>query len=148
MPDTHATPIPATLPLREAADLQDNLLMVANDLERLRGLLADACDGMLEGFCTATEELGSVSQAPGAAADAVARAVELLERSVMSLQFQDMATQLIAHTQQRLRYCTDRIARDVLADDEDDDSAVVADAPNRPNPVTQDEMDAGSIELF
>ena len=26
--------------------------------------------------------------------------------------------------------------------------AVVADAPMRPNPVTQDEMDAGSIELF
>jgi hypothetical protein len=26
--------------------------------------------------------------------------------------------------------------------------AVVEEAPLRPNPVTQDEMDAGSIELF
>ena len=29
-----------------------------------------------------------------------------------------------------------------------DRSAVVEDAPLRPNPVTQDEMDAGYVELF
>ena len=32
--------------------------------------------------------------------------------------------------------------------DDEDGCAVVAHAPLRPNPVTQDEMDAGSIELF
>ena len=58
-----------------------------------------------------------------------------------------MATQLIAHTQRRLRNCADRIARDAMGDDEDG-AAVVEDAPMRPNPVTQDEMDAGSIDLF
>jgi hypothetical protein len=58
-----------------------------------------------------------------------------------------MATQLIAHTQRRLRNCADRIARDAMGDDEDGE-AVVEDAPMRPNPVTQDEMDAGSIDLF
>ena len=43
--------------------------------------------------------------------------------------------------------CADRIASDAMADDEDG-PAVVEDCPIRPNPVTQDEMDAGSIELF
>ena len=32
--------------------------------------------------------------------------------------------------------------------DDEDGEAVVESAPLRPNPVTQDEMDAGSIELF
>jgi hypothetical protein len=31
---------------------------------------------------------------------------------------------------------------------DDDEDGVVQDAPTRPNPVTQDEMDAGSVELF
>jgi hypothetical protein len=66
---------------------------------------------------------------------------------VTALQFQDMASQLIAHTQRRLRGCADRLACDALDDDEDGDAVVEA-PPLRPNPVTQDEMDAGSIELF
>ena len=32
--------------------------------------------------------------------------------------------------------------------EDEDGEAVVEAAPLRPNPVTQDEMDAGSIELF
>ena len=43
--------------------------------------------------------------------------------------------------------CCDRLAAEAMGDDEDG-AAVVEDAPLRPNPVTQDEMDAGSIELF
>jgi hypothetical protein len=67
--------------------------------------------------------------------------------AVTALQFQDMSTQLIAHLQRRLRNCGDRLARDVMGDDEEG-AAVIEEAPLRPNPVTQDEMDAGSIELF
>jgi hypothetical protein len=67
--------------------------------------------------------------------------------ALTALQFHDMATQLISHTHHRLRSCADRIASDAMADDEDG-PAVVEDCPIRPNPVTQDEMDAGSIELF
>jgi sulfite reductase beta subunit-like hemoprotein len=67
--------------------------------------------------------------------------------AITALQFQDMASQLIAHTRKRLRNCADRLARDAMGDDEDGE-AVVEKAPLRPNPVTQDEMDAGSIELF
>jgi hypothetical protein len=67
---------------------------------------------------------------------------------VTALQFQDMATQLIAHTNKRLRNCADQIARDALGDDDPDGAAVVDEAPMKPNPVTQDEVDAGSVELF
>ena len=58
-----------------------------------------------------------------------------------------MASQLITHTNKRLRSCADQIARVAMGDDEEG-VAVVEEAPLRPNPVTQDEMDAGSIELF
>ena len=70
-----------------------------------------------------------------------------LAAAVTALQFQDMASQLIIHTNRRLRNCADTLAREVMGDDEDG-VAVIEVAPQRPNPVTQDEMDAGSIELF
>ena len=71
-----------------------------------------------------------------------------LASAITALQFQDMATQLIAHTTRRLRNCADRLARDAMGDDDEDGVALVDDTPMRPNPVTQDEVDAGSIELF
>ena len=64
------------------------------------------------------------------------------------MQFQDMASQLVTHTTRRLRNCADRLAADAFAGDDDDGATVVEPPPLRPNPVTQDEMDAGSIELF
>jgi hypothetical protein len=73
--------------------------------------------------------------------------MEHLAGAITAMQFQDMATQLVAHTTRRLRHCADRLAQEVMGDDEDG-STVVAAAPLRPNPVTQDEMDAGSIEIF
>ena len=75
-------------------------------------------------------------------------AMQNLTGAITALQFHDMAIQLIAHTQKRLRSCADRIARDAMGEDDEDGSAIVEDGPGRPNPVTQDEMDAGSIELF
>jgi hypothetical protein len=119
-----------SLPLLMAAELQDHLMTASNDLERLEGLLADACDGLMMRF---TSELTPVLQNLGAA--------------VTALQFQDMASQLIHHTNRRLRNCADQIARESMGDDEDG-QAVVVTAPLRPNPVTQSQMDAGSIELF
>jgi hypothetical protein len=140
----------AKLPLLAAADLQDTLLMVRNDLDRLQSLLAHACDELMLGFHGATERI----QAGLAPAHAGLPAPELwqgvlrdLGGAITALQFQDMASQLIAHTHQRLRNCADRIAQETIGDD-DDGAAVIAEAPSRPNPVTQDEMDAGSVELF
>ncbi len=131
-----------TLTLLVAADVQDNLLMVFNDLERLRTLLSGACDTLLAGFSGANRAL----HAPAANEPAVGAAIEHLGAAVVALQFQDMAAQLIAHAQRRLRHCTDRLALEAFGDD--DGAAVVEPLPSNPNPVTQDEMDAGSITLF
>ena len=135
------------MPLVAAADLQDHLMVASNDLERLQTLLADACNALMESFYGASARLQDIRTGQGSAPEVVEGALKQLGGAVTALQFQDMASQLIAHTHRRLRNCADRIARDTMGDDEDGE-AVVEDAPLKPNPVTQDEMDAGSIELF
>jgi hypothetical protein len=138
------------MPLLVAADLQDNLMMATHDLDRLQALLAHACDELMLGFHGATQQLRTIAEAPAADAqvlDLASGAARQLGSAVTALQFQDMASQLITHTHQRLRNCADRLARETMRDD-DDGAAVIEAAPLRPNPVTQDEMDAGSIELF
>ena len=137
----------SSLPLRAAADLQDHLMTATNDLERLQALLSDACDVLVKTFYGASEKarlLGVVHGAQGAADDLM----EHLGGAITALQFQDLASQLIHHTNRRLRSCADQIARAAMGDDDEDGPAVVCEAPAAPNPVTQDEMDAGSIELF
>ncbi|AKJ31028.1 hypothetical protein [Caldimonas brevitalea] len=138
------------IPLLMAADLQDHLMTATNDLERLQTLLADACDGLMLRFSTAVEQMQNLMSA---AIDHRIQTSELmpvmqnLGAAVTSLQFQDMASQLIVHTNRRLRNCADRIAREAMGDDEEG-ASVVESAPLCPNPVTQAEMDAGSIDLF
>jgi hypothetical protein len=143
-----ADPLPASpWPLSVAADLQDNLLTVVNDLERLQTLLDDSHEILQAGFFGALqglEELRAAGQVDPAPVDAIR---QQLSRGVKALQFQDMASQLIAHTSRRLHHCADRLAQDTFAGDEYGD-AVIADAPLRPNPVTQSEMHTGFIELF
>ena len=138
-------------PLLVAADLQDHLLVASNDLDRLQRLLTDACDALLGHFYGATGELKQLLHGAAAHPDVdtgqLHRAMEHLAGAITAMQFQDMASQLVDHTARRLRNCVDRLARDAFADDEDGEAFVEA-APLRPNPVTQDEMDAGSIELF
>lgn len=138
------------LPLLAAADLQDHLMVASHDLERLQRLLEDAGEALMAHFYGASNQMNVLrDEAPKFNLDTapIREALQSLAGAITALQFQDMATQLIAHTQRRLRSCADRIARDAMGDDEDG-AAIVEDAPMRPNPVTQDEMDAGSIELF
>ena len=135
------------MPLMAAADLQDHLMTATNDLDRLQTLLADACNALMESFYGASARLQDLKDVPGASVEQLDSAILQLGGAVTALQFQDMASQLITHTHRRLRNCADRLARDTFACDEDGD-AVVEDAPLHPNPVTQDEMDAGSVELF
>ena len=59
-----------------------------------------------------------------------------------------MATQLIGHTARVLQGCAQRLAAQAMDPDDDDGQAVPAELPTRPNPVTQSEMQAGSVELF
>lgn len=138
---------PAPVPLLWAADLQDHLMTAGHDLDRLQRLLAESCDALLERFHAAVGQVEALAAAPGADAQALRGLRTELGGAVTALQFQDMASQLIAHTNQRLRNCADQLARDAFGPDADGE-AVVAAAPLRPNPVTQDEMDAGSVELF
>jgi hypothetical protein len=135
------------LPLSAAADLQDHLLIASHDLERLQTLLSDACDALMASFYGASEHLQGLRERDAGGHEGMEVALRHLGGAVTALQFQDMASQLIAHTTRRLRNCCDRLAAEAMGDDEEG-AAVVEDAPMRPNPVTQDEMDAGSIELF
>jgi hypothetical protein len=138
------------MPLMMAADLQDHLMMASNDLERLQRLLDHASETLSGHFYNATDKISQVLRVEaqaGAEDGALYTAMQDMSSALTALQFHDMATQLIAHTHHRLRSCADRIASDAMQDDEDG-PAVVEDCPIRPNPVTQDEMDAGSIELF
>lgn len=138
------------MPLSAAADLQDHLLVASNDLDRLQRLLSDACDQLLAHFYGASGELrGLLHGAAQAEADkpGLHKAMEHMAGAITAMQFQDMASQLVAHTTRRLRNCADRLAAEAMGDDEDGE-AVIEEPPLRPNPVTQDEMDAGSVELF
>ncbi len=138
-------PLPS-LPLLAMVDLQDQLMTASNDLQRLESLLEDACRTLLERFHAATDELRGRKIVEDAGCE---RALQHIGAAVTALQFQDLASQLIGHTGQRLRYCTDRLAGGAFDADADTEGApLLQPAPSWPNPVTQSEMDAGSVELF
>lgn len=140
--------------LHMAARLQDQLLVASNDLDRLQTLLSDACALLMQRFGGASDQIHVLmgSQGPLGAGAQDREACEVLMQqlagAVTALQFQDMASQLIVHTNRSLRNCADTLAREAFGDDDEDGGTVVEAAPTRPNPVTQAEMDAGSIELF
>ena len=145
-------PSDGRLPLLAAADLQDHLLTASNDLDRLQALLTDACEALMQGFFGATQQIRAFADQPRpcgspCARDQYERVMQHLGSAIIALQFQDMASQLIAHTHKRLRNCADRIAGAAMRDDEDG-TTFIEDLPPRPNPVTQDEMNAGSVDLF
>lgn len=140
------------MPLEAAAELQDHLMVASNDMERLQRLLSDACDCLMGHFYGATGELKRLlhkaATNPHIDADELHAAMQHMAGAITAMQFQDMASQLVHHTNLRLRNCADRLARDAMGDDDEDGEPLAEAPPQRPNPVTQDEMDAGSVELF
>lgn len=90
------------------------------DLERLDALLVDAAAKLLESF-------GAIAELSGGREE-FARP---LGRAATALQFQDLASQLIAHTSGRLAACVRATPADKAC-----------------QPVRQRDLDAGSIELF
>ncbi|ABM34920.1 hypothetical protein C8246_17840 [Paracidovorax avenae] len=134
------------LPVMVAAELQDSLLVVMRDLHRLEGLLSHATDNLLARFGEANQALSDelIKGSPELLALRTA-----LRSAVTELQFQDMASQLIWHTTKVLQGCAFRLASEAMGSEEGEEAAPFAEmAPDRPNPVTQSEMDAGSIDLF
>ncbi len=134
------------VPVMVAAELQDCLLMATHDLHRLEGLLDHATDNLLARFGEANALLTDAFVADSAELQALRTA---LRSAVTELQFHDMATQLIGHTSRLLKASAFVLAARIMGDEEGEDAAPVEDlAPQRPNPVAQREMAAGSVELF
>lgn len=145
-PQTPSAEPTVQVPVMVAAELQDSLLVVMRDLHRLEGLLNHATSNLLARFGEANVLL-SDNAADDSPTVMAARAA--LRNAVTELQFHDMASQLIVHTTQVLQGCAFRLAAETMGrEDEELEAPVVAMQPERPNPVTQSEMDAGSIELF
>lgn len=133
------------IPVMLVADLQDSLLVVVHDLNRLDGLLAHTVENLMERFTSANSNLEGFVLGDSVALESVRN---ILRAAVTELQFQDLASQLIVHTSKILQGCAYRLASESMGQEDGDAVPFVEDVPERPNPVTQDEMDAGSIELF
>ena len=133
------------LPVMLVAELQDSLLVVVHDLARLDVLLAHAMENLLDRFTSARDDLADPLLLGSQQLDVVR---STLRAAVTELQFQDMASQLISHTSKILQGCAYRLASESMGSEDGEAVPFVEDVPERPNPVTQDEMDAGSIELF
>jgi hypothetical protein len=133
------------LPVMLVAELQDSLLVVVHDLSRLDNLLAHTMENLMERFTSASANLADPALVDSKELDNVRSA---LRAAVTELQFQDMASQLIVHTSKILQGCAYRLAAESMGMEDGEAVPFVEEVPERPNPVTQDEMDAGSIELF
>ena len=141
-----SSPPPAVqLPVMLVAELQDSILVVVHDLNRLDGLLRHTMENLLERFTSASENLADPLLVGSKELDVVR---SNLRAAVTELQFQDMASQLISHTSKILQGCAYRLASESMGAEDGEAVPFVEDVPERPNPVTQDEMDSGSIELF
>ena len=135
-----------SLPVNLVADLQDSLLMAMTDLKRLEGLLDHATGNLLERFSTANHALGNLASQKDT--DDLLSIRHSLHQAVTELQFHDMATQLIVHTGKVLQGCAWKLADETMEPEEDELPLYIDPTPDRPSPVTQNEMDAGSIDLF
>jgi len=133
------------LPVMLVAEVQDSLLVVVHDLSRLDGLLAHTMENLMERFTSASANLANPALMDSRELDSVR---STLRAAVTELQFQDMASQLIVHTSKILQGCAYRLASESMGSEDGEAVPFVEEVPERPNPVTQDEMDAGSIELF
>lgn len=141
---TFSTPT-VKLPVMLVAEVQDSLLVVVHDLNRLDGLLSHAMENLMERFTKVSENLSTPALSE---LNELHEARNALRSAVTELQFQDMASQLIVHTSKVLQGCAYRLAADAMGQEDGEAVPFVEEVPERPNPVTQDEMQAGSIELF
>ena len=133
------------MPVMLVAEVQDSLMVVVHDLSRLDGSLAHTMENLMERFTTVSANLADPELAQSKELDVVR---SNLRAAVTELQFQDMASQLIVHTSKILQGCAYRLASESMGSEDGEAVPFVEEVPERPNPVTQDEMDAGSVELF
>ncbi|WP_353398724.1 hypothetical protein [Hydrogenophaga sp. 5NK40-0174] len=144
-PATQPNQPSVALPVNLVADLQDSLIMAMTDLQRLEGLLDHATGNLMDRFGTANRALSHLTVNQD---DDLSNIRKSLHQAVTELQFHDMATQLIVHTGKVLQGCAFRLANEAMEPEEDEIPVDMDPMPDRPSPVTQSEMDAGSVELF
>jgi len=131
LPTQHAPDSAGSTAARECA-------AIAGDLERLKVLITDAGDRLLASFNRVSEITPQLS-----IAISEREALRLaIGSAVTALQFQDMATQLTQHAQRRLTLLERALS--ALAEEAQDPLC----APTRMQPVRQDGMGAGSIDIF
>ena len=111
---------------------------IASDLERLKLLIADAGDRLLASFSQVIE-ISPRLEAQGNDREQLNQAIG---SAVTALQFQDMCTQLTQHAQRRLTELEHALS---TLTEEADESHLMA---MRQQPVRQDAMAAGSVDLF
>jgi len=144
---TMQAPPSVTLPVTLVADLQDSLLMAMTDLQRLEGLLDHATGNLLERFGNANRDLSALEAACGGGPDPHPPGpAPGCDRAAVPRHGHAVA----GPHRKMLKGCAWRLAEQAMAPDEDEDEQPLAldPMPDRPSPVTQNEMDAGSIELF
>jgi hypothetical protein len=130
-------------------EVQDALMMASTDLKRLEGLLDHATANLFERFGSANHALAQLVDNDNDNDNAALKLIRNdLHQAVTELQFHDMATQLLVHTGKILQGCAWKLADSAMEPDEDEIPLEIDLIPERPSPVTQSEMDAGSIDLF
>lgn len=128
------------------AELQDQLLTAATDLDRLGGLLDHAAERLMGSFLSARDRLAAPGSHPcSASADSLDGLRRDLDEAITAMQFPDMAGQVITHAVRRIQGVADALAAEVGDPGEDAAAPVLI---QRSCPVAQREMDAGSVELF
>lgn len=113
------------------------------DIARLQSLLSDAAETLLASF----NAIDSLCRS-GGETDAVSMHIQ---RAVTALQFQDLASQLIGHTRQRLGYVEENLRKLQGPREKNAKAGCAIDAlawKDVAHPVRQRAMDAGSVDLF
>lgn len=143
---TKPDPTPCVpLPVTVVSDVQDALVTVMTDLQRLQGLLNQATSTLMDRFDACSLALGNLKE-DGSSDVSAAR--HILGQAVIELQFHDLATQLLTHTSNQLQGCAHRLADQAMGPDDDELSIERFTVSDRPSPVAQSEWQAGSVELF
>ncbi len=156
--------------------LNREFLSVTDDLEQLRGLLSDAANRLSVAFrdmTHASAEIESLMQArpegeaPARLEDVVSAAARIAGNAgstIQSLQFEDMATQLLAHVRRRLDL-VEAFSKDMAALSLDTvktplhtealvrlqnvlECYQIEMSEMRRKAIQQESLDAGAIELF
>lgn len=127
-------------------NLEGALLTAAGDLQRLQALLDDSQRSLQNGFFGTLALLQDWHAAGRLDNEPLDQARQQLACAVKALQLQDMASQLIAHTQARLHNCAERYGHNDSAAGQTVGSTHRA--PFTASPVAQCAMDTGRIDLF